>query len=83
MVNDPETGALCPFNFDQIACEVPEIKEFGFTAEELKPSCPATGSYDLEELGQMTDKELRHFSYSDVEGVKEYLKNRSQSGPKL
>ena len=31
MVNDPETGALCPFNFDQIACEVPEIKEFGFT----------------------------------------------------
>ena len=55
----------------------------GFTAEELKPSCPATGSYDLEELGQMTDKELRHFSYSDVEGVKEYLKNRSQSGPKL
>ena len=31
----------------------------------------------------MTDKELRHFSYSDVEGVKEYLRNRSQSGPKL
>ncbi|MEI3423392.1 MAG: asparaginase domain-containing protein [Butyricimonas faecihominis] len=23
MVNDPETGALCPFNFDQIACEGP------------------------------------------------------------
>ena len=60
-----------------------QIKEFGFTAEELKPSCPATGSYDLEELGQMTDKELRHFSHSDVECVKEYLKNRSQSGPKL
>ena len=33
MVNDPETGALCPFNFDQIACEVPEIKEFGFTID--------------------------------------------------
>lgn len=30
MVNDPETGALCPFNFDQIAQEVPEIREFGF-----------------------------------------------------
>ena len=29
-----------------------QIKEFGFTAEELKPSCPATGSYDLEELGR-------------------------------
>ncbi len=30
MVNDPETGALCPFNFEQIAQEVPEIREFGF-----------------------------------------------------
>ena len=23
MVNDPETGALCPFNFEQIAKAVP------------------------------------------------------------
>lgn len=30
MINDPETGALCPFDFDQIAKEVPEIKEFDF-----------------------------------------------------
>lgn len=30
MINDPETGALCPFNFEQIAEAVPEIKEFGF-----------------------------------------------------
>ena len=30
MINNPETGALCPFNFEQIANEVPEIKEFGF-----------------------------------------------------
>ena len=30
MVNNPQTGALCPFNFDQIALEVPEIREFGF-----------------------------------------------------
>lgn len=33
MINDPETGALCPFNFEQIAQEVPEIKEFGFTID--------------------------------------------------
>lgn len=33
MVNDPETGALCPFNFEQIAKAVPEIKEFGFNIE--------------------------------------------------
>lgn len=30
MLNDPETGTLCPFNFEQIVKEVPEIKEFGF-----------------------------------------------------
>lgn len=33
MVNDPATGALCPFNFEQIAKAVPEIKEFGFTID--------------------------------------------------
>lgn len=33
MINDPETGALCPFNFEQIAQQVPEIKEFGFTID--------------------------------------------------
>lgn len=60
-----------------------QIKEFGFTAEELKPSCPATGSYDLEELGQMTDKELRSFFLQRCRGCKRILKNRSQSGPKL
>ena len=30
MINDPETGALCPFDFEQIMNAVPEIKEFGF-----------------------------------------------------
>ena len=45
MVNDPETGALCPFNFDQIACEVPEIKEFGFTID----------SYTLPEIIDSSD----------------------------
>ncbi len=33
MINNSETGALCPFNFEQIASEVPEIKEFGFTID--------------------------------------------------
>ncbi len=33
MVNDPETGSLCPFNFEQIALAVPEIKEFGFNID--------------------------------------------------
>ncbi|MEG0796105.1 MAG: asparaginase [Odoribacter sp.] len=45
MVNDPETGALCPFNFEQIAKTVPEIKEFGFTID----------SYTLPELIDSSD----------------------------
>lgn len=45
MVNDPETGALCPFNFEQIAKEVPEIKEFGFGID----------SYTLPELIDSSD----------------------------
>lgn len=45
MINDPETGALCPFNFEQIAKEVPEIREFGF----------AIDSYTLPELIDSSD----------------------------
>lgn len=45
MVNDPETGALCPFNFEQIAKSVPEIKEFGFTID----------SYTLPEIIDSSD----------------------------
>ncbi|MDR0765499.1 MAG: asparaginase [Odoribacteraceae bacterium] len=33
MVNDPATGVLCPFNFDQISLEVPEIREFDFNID--------------------------------------------------
>ena len=45
MINDPETGALCPFNFDQIAQEVPEIRELGFTID----------SYTLPEIIDSSD----------------------------
>ena len=45
MVNDPETGALCPFNFEQIAKAVPEIKEFGFEID----------SYTLPEIIDSSD----------------------------
>lgn len=30
MIKNPETGALAPFDFDQILDEVPELKRFGF-----------------------------------------------------
>lgn len=45
MVNDPETGALCPFNFEQIAKAVPEIKEFEFSID----------SYTLPEIIDSSD----------------------------
>ena len=45
MVNDPETGALCPFDFEQIANTVPEIKEFGFSID----------SYTLPEIIDSSD----------------------------
>ena len=60
-----------------------QMTELGFTEEELRPICPVTGNSDLEELGQMTDNELRHFASTDVEGVKEYLKNRETKVPRL
>ncbi len=30
MVNDPDTGVLTPFNFDQILNQVPELNQFGY-----------------------------------------------------
>lgn len=33
MKQNPETGALAPFNFDQILDEVPELRKFGFNLD--------------------------------------------------
>ena len=40
--------------------------------------CCATMSIssDLEELGHMPEDDLRHFAYTDIEGVKKYFKER-------
>ena len=37
----------------------------------------------MEELGQLTEDELRHFAYSDVEGVKKYLADKKKQIPHL
>ena len=55
-----------------------QMEELGLTEEDLKPICPFTGSSDLEELGQLAENELRHFAYTDVEGVKRYLKEKEK-----
>lgn len=60
-----------------------QMEELGFTEEELKPICPVTGSSDLEELGHLTEEELRHFAYTDVEGIKKYLSDKEKAAPKL
>ena len=60
-----------------------EMEELGFTEEELRPICSVTGSSDLEELGHMTENELRNFAYTDVEGVKQYLKEKENPAPRL
>ncbi|HSH50374.1 MAG TPA: asparaginase, partial [Bacteroidales bacterium] len=35
MVNNPETGVLSPFDFNQILFEVPELKRFGYTIDTI------------------------------------------------
>ncbi len=35
MVNDPETGSLMPFNFEQILQQVPSLKRFGYKIETI------------------------------------------------
>ncbi len=67
MINDPETGALCPFNFEQIAQEVPEIREFGFTID----SCTLPKIIDSSDVKPSLWEELCHIilkNYDDYCG---------------
>ena len=60
-----------------------QMEEVGFYEEELRPICSVTRSSGPEGLGQMTENELRHFAYSDVEGVRKYIEDRKNPGPRL
>jgi L-asparaginase len=44
MINDPETGALAPFNFEQITLQVPSLKSFGFQLDTLSFEKPVDSS---------------------------------------
>lgn len=46
MKENPETGALIPFNFDQILDEVPELKKFGFNLDTISFN-PLVDSSDI------------------------------------
>jgi len=44
MVNDPETGTLMPFNFEQISQQVPSLKRFGYIIETISFDKPIDSS---------------------------------------
>lgn len=44
MKQNPETGALSPFNFDQIEIEVPELRKFGFNLQTISFEPPIDSS---------------------------------------
>lgn len=44
MVNDPETGSLIPFNFEQIMNQVPSLKRFGFHLDTISFEQPVDSS---------------------------------------
>jgi L-asparaginase len=46
MKENPETGALAPFNFDQVLTEVPELRKFGFNLETISFN-PLVDSSDI------------------------------------
>lgn len=46
MKENPETGALAPFNFDQILNEVPELRKFGFNIDTISFN-PLVDSSDI------------------------------------
>jgi L-asparaginase len=44
MKQNPETGALAPFNFDQIMVEVPELRKFGYNLNTISFNPPIDSS---------------------------------------
>lgn len=65
MMNDPETGALVPFNFGEISRKVPELKRFGYNLQTLAFEKPIDSS-DLDsrvwvKLAQIIKENYPHF----------------------
>ena len=44
MIQDPETGALMPFNFDHLLDNVPELKRLGFLISSIQFEPPIDSS---------------------------------------
>ncbi len=67
MVNNPETGALEPFKFDQIVEQVPELKRFGYTLDSYTFDPPIDSS-DIEIPLWKQLAELVHENYEKYDG---------------
>lgn len=67
MKENPLTGALAPFNFEQIESEVPEVEKFGFaiTAESM---LPLVDSSQIEPQFWVRLVELLEARYNDYDG---------------
>lgn len=67
MIKNPETGALAPFDFDQIMDEVPELKRFGFNLSTISFS-PIIDSSNLNPDVWIKLAELIKENYKDYNG---------------
>ena len=67
MKQDPETGALMPFNFNQILDEVPELKKFGYKIDTFSFEPPIDSS-DIQTGFWVEIAKLIESNYSSYDG---------------
>lgn len=67
MVNDPETGALYPLDFKQVASFVPELKRFGYQLSAISFDPPIDSS-NVEPETWIRLAEMIEQSYNDYDG---------------
>lgn len=67
MKENPETGALAPFNFNQILDEVPELRKFGFNLDTISFN-PLVDSSDITPEFWVRLADLIHKNYQKYNG---------------
>jgi len=67
MVNNPETGVLSPFDFNQILNEVPELKRFGYTIDTISFT-PLIDSSNLNPEVWVKLAEIIQYNYDKYNG---------------
>jgi L-asparaginase len=67
MKENPETGALAPFNFNQILTEVPELRKFGFNLDTISFN-PLVDSSDITPEFWVTLAEIIQENYHKYNG---------------